>query len=968
MEPANQVTRSASVFRSLALVIGAAVCLLYVFASVVIYRYGPQALQPGWTAARSAGGWYIRTVDANGPAAGILETGDRILAMDGDTRYAEADPALKVNFLAPGQWYSIQVAIGGAQRMGRLQWRATRNGTNAAFYLSLLISGLVFFVAGMALGLARPGTALTRLGSIASLAFAIHVSGLILWPFAAIVPAGQQVVCAIAGCVPPWHMALGYLFFSGFPTRVSEAPAWKAIKVLILLYALLLFVPRTILKFVALENEESAIRYHLNHDAWIAPYQAHVLGLNVAFMLLVGVGSSLVLWRNYRMLGESPDLQRRVKWVTLAGVVSILLPAALTAATGNWLLPRYGAYPAYIIVPNLFSTIMPMTLAYAVIKDRVLGIDVAMRRGVQYVFARNSLRLLLLVPLLAIAWNIATHTNRTVAELVTGSSVSSYGFVLVSAGLSLRYRGRLTRWLDRRFFRDVLEEEVILLNLSGHLKAADSAAEILSMVGTQVGAALHPRAVYVWCCHPGLSMSEPADYSYGEIGELSGECKEALRKLADQSRDLEEIAPESGHFPPNLSEVLEKHSIRLVIPVRDSERRTAGVIVLGEKRSEEPYTASNVNLLKAIAADMGFALELVWLRERVENEQRMRDGALALLDRTGLNLVRECGRCGACYDETAQQCSADGTPLVSMLMVERVIHGKYRLDQRIGRGGYGAVYEAWDLGLRRSVAVKVVTGGLLAHNSAMRRFEREAQAVARLRHPNIIAVYDYGPARPDGAYLAMELIRGATWRSELRRLGVFPPPLTVAWFDQLLDGVAAAHQEGVIHRDLKPENILIIPAATGPGSIKILDFGLAKIRLLDGNDAESLTVAGTVVGTLGYISPEQFTGGQIDERSDIFSLGIIAVEALTGRRPFRGRTAGELLQSLLNGPLEIRAEGREGTKLKRVLRRCLARDPADRYRSVNEMRAEFIPLLRDCRSLAVQPDRSEATSTRTMTY
>ncbi|HLH18276.1 MAG TPA: protein kinase [Bryobacteraceae bacterium] len=935
----------------------------------MIWRYGPQAPQPGWTAARSGAGWYIRTVDADGPAAGVLAPGDRVLAIDGDARYAEVDPALKLNFLAPQQWYSMQVAGAGAPRLVRLQSRVTRNRTNAAFYLSLLISGLVFFVAGMALGLVLPGSALTRLGSVASLAFALHVGGLILWPFAAIVPPGQRALCTAAGCVPPWHMVLGYLFFSGFPRAVSEGPAWRATKLLIFVYGTLLFLPRTILKFVALQDEESAIHYHLSHHAWIAPYQAHGIALSSAFKLVVAAAACLVLRRNYRMLAESPDLRRRVKWVTLAAAATIFLPGAFTlatAATGNWLLPKSGSYSADIIVTNLFSTLMPVTLAYAVIKDRVLGIDVAMRRGVQYVFARNSLRLLLLVPLLAIAWNIATHTNRTVAELVTGGSLSSYGFVLLTAGLSLQYRRRLTLWLDRRFFRDVLAEEVILLQLSEHLKTADSAPEILSMVGTQVGAALHPRSIYVSCCNRGLGTPEPAEYSHGEIGEIPGRYKEELRKLADESRSILEIAAESRQLPPCLSGAFEKLGLRLLIPVRDSERRTVGVIVLGEKRSEEPYTASNLNLLRAIAADMGFALELVWLRERVDSERRMRNGALALLDRTGLNLVRECERCGACYDETAQRCAADGTPLTSMLMVERVIHGKYRLDQRIGKGGYGAVYEAWDLGLRRSVAVKVVTGGLLTHPSAMRRFEREAQAVARLRHPNIIAVYDYGPARPDGAYLAMELIRGVTWRSELRRLGVFSPPLTAARFDRLLDGVAAAHREGVIHRDLKPENILIVPETDGPGSIKILDFGLAKVRLVDGNDAESLTVAGTVVGTLGYISPEQFTGEQIDERSDIFSLGIIAVEALTGRRPFRGRTAGEILRSLLNDPIEIQADGRDGHQIKRVLRRCLARDPAGRYRSVNEMRAELIPLLRNCRPLAVRLDRRETIDTMTI--
>jgi serine/threonine-protein kinase len=290
---------------------------------------------------------------------------------------------------------------------------------------------------------------------------------------------------------------------------------------------------------------------------------------------------------------------------------------------------------------------------------------------------------------------------------------------------------------------------------------------------------------------------------------------------------------------------------------------------------------------------------------------------------------------------------------------------KYRLDQRIGKGGYGAVYEAWDVGLKRSVAVKVVTGGLLAHKSAIRRFKREAQAAARLSHRNIIVIYDYGLARPNGAYLAMELIRGTTWRSELRRQVAIPPPLAADWLDQLLDGVAMAHQEGVIHRDLKPENVLIASSGSDRGLIKILDFGLAKMRLLDLNDPDSLTLAGTVVGTLGYMSPEQFTGGEVDERSDIFSLGVITVEALTGRRPFRGRTPAELLKSLLKDPMHLEATGKEGKELRRILRRCLEREVGNRYRSVTQLRRDLIPVLRACPPLPIQPE--EQGYVRTMT-
>src|ERR1700730_4115105 len=146
----------------------------------------------------------------------------------------------------------------------------------------------------------------------------------------------------------------------------------------------------------------------------------------------------------------------------------------------------------------------------------------------------------------------------------------------------------------------------------------------------------------------------------------------------------------------------------------------------------------------------------------------------------------------------------------------------------IGRGGMGAVYEATDVRLNRRIAIKIMLGNMFGDRVALRRFEREAQASARLNHPNIITVYDYGAIRTDGAYLVMELVRGTTLRSELQRTGGLDPKTAAAWFTQLLEGVNAAHQAGVIHRDLKPENVLISSDAStrekSREQIKVLDF------------------------------------------------------------------------------------------------------------------------------------------------
>jgi serine/threonine-protein kinase len=166
------------------------------------------------------------------------------------------------------------------------------------------------------------------------------------------------------------------------------------------------------------------------------------------------------------------------------------------------------------------------------------------------------------------------------------------------------------------------------------------------------------------------------------------------------------------------------------------------------------------------------------------------------------------------------------------------------------------------------------------------------------------------------------------------------------WFEQVLEGVKAAHTAGVIHRDLKPENILI-EECSGGARIKILDFGLAKVAAEEAGETR-LTASGIVVGTFGYMAPEQIIGGHVDERSDIFALGIMAAEALTGERPFKGATYEEMLVATFRGGARLRGNSREVRALDAILQRCLATDPSGRYQSVAELQRDLIPALRTC--------------------
>jgi serine/threonine-protein kinase len=204
-------------------------------------------------------------------------------------------------------------------------------------------------------------------------------------------------------------------------------------------------------------------------------------------------------------------------------------------------------------------------------------------------------------------------------------------------------------------------------------------------------------------------------------------------------------------------------------------------------------------------------------------------------------------------------------------------------------------------------------------------------------------VHDFGELEGGGAYLVMERVPGVTLRAEIRRVGLFTPGAAAQWFEPMLDGLAAAHEQGVVHRDFKPENVLGARLASGALAVKILDFGLAKIRPLPTATVapDSLTGSGVVLGTLAYMAPEQVAGRDVDERADIYAAGVILDEMLTGRRPLDDPSTFHADRCL---PAGFPHQG----ALASVLRRCLALIPGERFSSVVELRDELLPVLRAC--------------------
>jgi serine/threonine protein kinase len=268
-----------------------------------------------------------------------------------------------------------------------------------------------------------------------------------------------------------------------------------------------------------------------------------------------------------------------------------------------------------------------------------------------------------------------------------------------------------------------------------------------------------------------------------------------------------------------------------------------------------------------------------------------------------------------------------------MLLEENAMLGPYRIASRIGEGGMGAVYRAKDTRLGRDVAIKVLTAVTLSDKERLQRFEQEARATGMLNHPNLLTIYDIGSTEGT-PFLVSELLEGENLRDRIDR-GAIPPRKAVDISQQMAHGLAAAHDKGVIHRDLKPENIFI----TKEGRVKILDFGIAKLTPTGGSEGPMFQMAATepgmVLGTVGYMSPEQVRGEQVDRRSDIFAFGAIFYEMLTGSRAFKRDSSIETLSAILkeDPPDLTEVNPNIPPPIERLVRRCLEKDREQRFQS-----------------------------------
>ncbi len=601
------------------------------------------------------------------------------------------------------------------------------------------------------------------------------------------------------------------------------------------------------------------------------------LGLGANVLIVVeGIG-------RYR---QNPDAneRRRIQIVVYTGVPAVFayaLKTGIPLLTG--LLGRPLELPWLIEAVLQAIVLLPaFGLPYAVAVRHVFSPRTVLRRSLQYAFARRTLAVLVVLPVIALAASLVQQRDMSIAMVVSGRPLF-YLACLIMLGLGLRYRDTAQRWLDQRFFRSEYDAREILVSLAGRVPYEADPRDLVTLVVAQIDTALHPEGVAVFARGSGPGSSAAGGGSWFEpvsalrVDAAALPATSGIITLLEWSDKplavfLDDEQSPVARVPPADRMWLAAANAALLVPIfagvsraesggGSDPRPFVGLIALGPKRSEEPYTPEDRELLRGIAVQMGVALDLSRLRQQVHA--------------TGAPVATQA------FTPTVRvSASSSGGPAIG---VGAIVDGKYRVDALIGQGGMGAVFRAWDVRLERDVAIKVVRGDLLSDPDSRERFRRESQIVARLQHPSVVTVFDYGALADGAAFLVMEFVPGEDLRQLLKRERRLSPGRAAALLAGIAGGVESAHKAGILHRDLKPENVLLPDSGTGP---KVVDFGVAK--LTSGTGGGTITNAGTIVGTPTYMAPEQLRGEGIDGRADVFSLGVMTFEMLTGTLPYTG--------------------------------------------------------------------------------
>ena len=927
-EPA--ASRIAQRFIVLAVTLGGIVLLLLGSAFGTLLRHGGMRPMLGWNVAASGAHFVVTSVD-RAPASAILQRGDELVAINGRDVRPPADPATFADASVPRGAYNLVIRRGGSLLRYDLPLRFQIDVAGLTRAFSLLVVAIAFFTTGLLIGLSKPALASIRVGSCFCLACAVHMTGVALRPFLGALAGGELYLYAVTYSVSFFQYALGFHFATLFPAE-RRPELFRKMRVAVYAATVILSAPRDLLNVTIVSDTFRRLLFD-RYGALIGFYLDQRVVVEALFEISIVACVVFALGENYKR-EPSPTGRRRLRWVA-AGVSASLVPTIVFVFAQIFLggrdrsLPDESGWNVLNQLVNVSFGLVPVTIGYAVLRQRLFDLDVIIRSGARYLIAKTLLLAAVAVPFLLAVWMLISHRDQPLSALMRQASVFEVLGWAASAVIALVCFGPATKWLDRRFFRSGPDRDAILLSLGDAAEQRPDPIGILEEVTARLSDHFFPKWISTYYAENGVGKFALASRA-GAITPpetLPADCRGILAGAGQWS-----LAVTRCYSDERCADCCfgEPRPV-LALPILNGAK-PVGWILMGEKLSEVPYAKSERMLLDAVGVQLSLVLQRAWLREAVERECRIRMEVLSRLS-VESEILRECPSCGLCFDGNVEACDVDGTGTILTLPITRVIDGKYRLRKRVGKGSSGIVFEADDLKLDRRVAVKIMVGNLFGNPKAQKRFEREARSSAKLNHPNIVTIFDYGTVS-GGTYIVMELLQGVTWRSLLLRRPRPELKSVLRWSFELLDGVEAAHSMGVLHRDLKPENAIICAGDDGKERLKLVDFGIAKAIGPAGEAEMTLTETDLAVGTPAYMAPEQMEGEPLDERADIYSIGVMLYEAMLGVRPAKAApsAAGAEIPAA-SGPIPH--------EVMHVLTRCLERDPGKRYRNIAELRNEL---------------------------
>jgi hypothetical protein len=841
------------------------------------------------------------------PAASAgIQRGDVIVAIEDRTLRTLFDWRTAVENVEAARPFTIDVASAGQNRPVQLELKAGWQVWSVANWVtfgSKLAAQVGTFVLALLIATRRFRERVAVLGALflASLTITNFAPVIAVDPQVPDMPAGSAVIWR---ALPLWLGAplwVGFLvfslgplvmlqFFAEFPRPAFHTPrAWR-------IWALV-WAPAVIVGEAGLFYSASQTVYSPQAASGLPGW--FTLFVGVVVLVAVFAGGSLLVRSFHRV--DDRNERRRLRVLVVGTIVGLAGLVPITMA-GFFNLPAGASgmlrSPVVLAGAHVLFLVLPASFAYAILRHQVFRIGFILRQGLQYAMARRLVASLVPACAVLLAVDLFVHGDQPFRAIML-----SRGWVYaVVAGVAIAAHLRRQHWLeaiDKRFFRERYDAQRLLSQVVEDIRRAGDLPGVAVEVVSRVAAALHPRYVAVLVREPreltyrvlasvpaeGIRLSLARDSKLAALARLLGKPLElGLSQSGSISRQL----------PPEEADFVRQAGLGLIVPVATPDEGIEVLLALGVKLSEEPYSSDDQQLLGAIAASLALLVE--------------RPSA-----RPAADVFVECPQCGMCDSAGVVTCSRDGAAL-SEVRLPRVLGERYRLDRRLGRGGMGTVYEAADLELNRSVGVKVIREELVGSPAAADRFRREARAAAGFSHPNVVVVHDFGVIRDTRAFLVMELLRGSSLRDVLRREGRLPGSRVVSILRDLAAAVDAAHARHLVHRDLKPENVFLV----GDGAdaqVKLLDFGLAKFlaeREEKTAATATVTTPGQIVGTVHYMGPEQSRGNAVGIECDLWAIGVMAYEMLTGALPFEGVTAVDYQSSVLSGrftPVETRLPG-----------------------------------------------------------